>query len=190
MNHDVMTALVLIGAMTLASQSLARLSGLPAILFLLASGVLLVPTTGLIAVDAVFGDLLFPFVSLGVASLLFDGSLTLKLRQIAGHGAVVRNLVTFGPFITWAIVTLITYTFIGVSWPLALLFGSIMTVTGPTVLVPMLSSVRPKSRCCQHSALGRHSDRPYRRNIGSAHVQFHCCPATGQCWIGSCLAAA
>ncbi|MEE4186695.1 MAG: sodium:proton antiporter [Gammaproteobacteria bacterium] len=143
MDDQVMTVLVLIGAVTLASQWLAWRLQLPAILFLLIGGVLLGPTTGILRPDELLGDILFPFVSLAVATILFEGSLTLRRAEIAGHGAVVRNLVTVGPLITWVLVALVTHFATGASWPIAILFGAIMTVTGPTVIAPMIKAVRP-----------------------------------------------
>jgi len=143
MDDQVMTVLVLIGAVTLASQWLAWRLQLPAILFLLGGGVLLGPTTGILSPDELLGDILFPFVSLAVATILFEGSLTLRRAEIAGHGAVVRNLVTVGPLITWALVAALTHFATGASWSIAILFGAIMTVTGPTVISPMIKAVRP-----------------------------------------------
>jgi NhaP-type Na+/H+ or K+/H+ antiporter len=115
----------------------------PAILFLLASGILLGPLTGWLNPDELFGDLLFPFISLSVAVILFEGSLTLKREEIEGHGRVVRNLITLGVLILWGLVAVLTHYVIGAKWPIAFLFGAIMTVTGPTVIMPMLRAVRP-----------------------------------------------
>ena len=61
-----------------------------------AFGMIAGPATGLVRPDALFGDLLFPLVSLGVAVILFEGALTLRVREIRGQGEVVRNMVTFG----------------------------------------------------------------------------------------------
>jgi NhaP-type Na+/H+ or K+/H+ antiporter len=57
---------------------------LPAILFLLFAGIIGGPLTGWLDSDALFGDLLFPFISLSVAVILFEGSLTLRFHQISG----------------------------------------------------------------------------------------------------------
>ena len=143
MQHQVMLALVGIGILSLASQWLAWRFRIPAILFLLASGLVLGPTTGLLNPNELFGDLLFPFISLSVAVILFEGSLTLKFEEIQGHGKVVRNLITVGVLVTWLTITVFTHYIIGTNWQLAFLFGSIMTVTGPTVIMPMLQAVRP-----------------------------------------------
>ncbi len=144
MHHHVLLVLVAIGLCSLVSQWLAWRLRVPAILFLLASGLLLGPVTGVLDPDTFFGDLLFPFVSLAVAVILFEGSLTLSYDEIRGHGAVVRRLVTSGLLVTWLSVALFVWLILGASWQLALLFGSIMTVTGPTVIMPMIQAVRPK----------------------------------------------
>lgn len=135
----------LIGLIGFSCQWLAWRIKLPAILFLLLSGILLGPTFGILDPDALFGDLLFPFVSLSVAVILFEGSLTLKRTEIEGIGKSVRNMVSYGALITAAITTTATHYFTGLSWSLSALFGAIMVVTGPTVIMPMLRTVRPSS---------------------------------------------
>lgn len=135
--------LALIGFLGIAAQWLAWRLGLPAILFLLLTGLLAGPVTGWIRPDDLLGDMLFPLVSLGVAVILFEGSLTLRIHEIRGHGKVVRHLVTIGLFITWLGVGGITWWLLDSGWEVAFLFGAVVTVTGPTVIVPMLRTVRP-----------------------------------------------
>ena len=127
-------------------QWLAWRLRLPAILFLLLAGIVMGPFTGILDPDAMLGDLLFPFVSLAVAVILFEGALTLKFSEIAGLAGVVRRLVITGPLITWGVVATAAMFLAGLRWELALLFGAVMTVTGPTVVVPMLRTVRPNAR--------------------------------------------
>ncbi len=119
---------------------------LPAILFLLLVGIAAGPVTGLIKPDELFGDLLFPMVSLSVAIILFEGSLTLRFEEIKGIEKIVRRLVTSGLIVTWLATAAATHWIIGLSWELAFLFGAITVVTGPTVIVPMLRTVRPNVR--------------------------------------------
>ncbi len=116
----------------------------PAIIFLLAAGIVAGPVTQWLNPDQLFGDLLFPFVSLAVAVILFEGSLTLKIQNIPGLERVIRNLITIGAFITWMITTLATRTLLDFSWSVSFLFGALMVVTGPTVITPLLRTVRPK----------------------------------------------
>ena len=119
---------------------------LPAILFLLLFGMLAGPVLGLLNPDDLFGDLLFPLVSLSVAVILFEGSLTLRFSELAGVGSTVRNLVTIGALVTWAITSLLVHKLIGFDYKLSILFGAVVVVTGPTVIVPMLRTVRPNKR--------------------------------------------
>ncbi len=118
---------------------------LPAIIFLLLAGIIAGPVTGLVQPDALFGELLFPFVSLGVAVILFEGGLTLKLHDIRGLRKAVLNLLTLGVLLTWGIAAVAARLLLDFSWELALLFGALMTVTGPTVIKPLLRTMRPKS---------------------------------------------
>ncbi|MFC6632400.1 cation:proton antiporter [Microbulbifer taiwanensis] len=141
-----MALLVMVGIVSIACQYLAYRLKLPAILPLLLAGLALGPISGVLDPDALFGDLLFPLVSLAVAIILFEGALTLKLSDLAGHGTMVRNLCTLGALVTWLVATPAAYYVLGMPMQLAALFGAIVTVTGPTVIVPMLRSVRPNTR--------------------------------------------
>jgi CPA1 family monovalent cation:H+ antiporter len=126
-----------------ACQWLAWRVRLPSILFLLLAGILAGPVLGWVDSDRLFGDLLQPVVSLAVAVILYEGSLTLKLSKIQGHGGVVRNLVTVGVLTTWAGATFAASYFLGWDIYLATLFGAIVTVSGPTVIIPLLRTIRP-----------------------------------------------
>ena len=134
-----------IGVISLFCQWLAWRVRMPAILFLLAGGLAAGPFFGFLVPEAVFGELLFPVISLAVAIILFEGSLTLRLAEIRGHGKMVRNLIPVGSIVTCIVGTLSVRWLLDVSWPVALLFGAISIVTGPTVIAPLLRSVRPKS---------------------------------------------
>ena len=134
-----------IGAAALACQWLAWRLKLPAILFLLLSGILAGPVLGWLDPQEMFGPLLMPLVSLAVALILFEGSLTLHLSQWREIGSVVQRMVTVGALVTWVVIAIATHWLLGFDWPLAVLFGTLTLVTGPTVIVPMLRVMRPKS---------------------------------------------
>jgi len=146
MASNTLLMLAVIGAAGTACQVLAWLTRLPAILYLLLTGILVGPALGYLNPDSLFGDLLFPFISLSVAVILFEGSLTLRLSEIRGLGKVVRNLITLGAAITWLVSGLAAYYVLDFSAGLSALFGAIVVVTGPTVIVPMLRSVRPNAK--------------------------------------------
>jgi NhaP-type Na+/H+ or K+/H+ antiporter len=81
-------------------------------------------------------------VALGVALILFEGGLNLKLRDLRQVSQPLRNLVTVGAGLTWLGASLTAHVFVGLPWSLALLYGSLVTVTGPTVVNPILKRVR------------------------------------------------
>lgn len=141
----ILLALGGIGLAALCSQWLAWRLRLPAILFLLLSGILAGPVFGVLDPGALFGPLLFPLTSLAVALILFEGSLTLHLSEWREIGSVVRRMVTLGALATWVVIAVATHLLLGFSWELAVLFGSLTLVTGPTVIVPMLRVVRPRA---------------------------------------------
>ena len=132
-----------------ACQLLAWRLRLPAILFLLLLGVAVGPVLGWLDTDALLGDLLIPTVSIAVAIILFEGSLTLKFSELGGHGGVVTRLVSIGVLITWIASSLAAYVILDWDAKLAALFGAIVTVSGPTVVMPLLRSVRPSPAVSQ-----------------------------------------
>ncbi|PXB82885.1 sodium:proton antiporter, partial [Pseudomonas aeruginosa] len=143
--NAILLALGGIGAAALLSQWLAWRLRLPAILFLLLSGIVAGPLLGWLDPDEMFGPLLFPLVSLAVALILFEGSLTLHFSEWKEIGTVVHRMVTIGALSTWGVIALAAHYLLDFSWEMALLFGTLTLVTGPTVIVPMLRVVRPKA---------------------------------------------
>ncbi|MFM9271870.1 cation:proton antiporter [Halomonas elongata] len=141
--------LAMIGLLALVCQWLAWQLKLPAILMLLVAGIAAGPVTGLLDPDAMFGDLLFPLVSLAVAVILFEGSLTLDFRELGGHGRTVRRLVTWGALITAAIGTVAAHLLLSLSWEMASVLGALLVVTGPTVILPMLQTLGARQHLTQ-----------------------------------------
>ncbi len=137
------TIVILLG---IGAQWLAWRFRLPSILLLLVAGFLAGPVFGALNPQALQGDWLFAFVSVSIGIILFEGGLSLRLSELAEVGTAVRNLITLGVLITWAIGTLGAYYLVGFNLQLSVLTGAILTVTGPTVVVPLLRHVRPKGR--------------------------------------------
>ncbi|WBF45841.1 cation:proton antiporter [Serratia rubidaea] len=141
--------LVVIGLSSLLAQWLAWLLRLPAILPLLLFGIVLGPVVHLVQPDGLFGDLLFPLVSLSVAIILFEGALTLRVEEIRGLGGVVRNLVTVGMLATFVTIGVACWWLLDFPPELAALIGAVTVVTGPTVIAPLMRVVRPNARINQ-----------------------------------------
>lgn len=146
MDNNILLSIASIGILGIGCQWLAWWARLPAILFLLIIGILVGPVFELLNPDKLFGDLLFPIISLSVAVILFEGSLTLKFEDIRGLGHTVRNMITVGALITWLIIAYSTHYLIHFQFELAFLFGAVVIVTGPTVIIPMLRTVRPNAK--------------------------------------------
>lgn len=146
MHQTVLLALTGIIVAGIAAQWLAWRIKVPAILFLLMIGVLLGPMLGWLNPDQLFGDLLFPIVSLAVAVILFEGSLTLHFHELRGVSGMIWRLVTIGAVVSWGVASAAAHYFVGLSWSMAALFGAIVVVTGPTVVVPLLRIVRPVAK--------------------------------------------
>lgn len=125
------------------AQWLAWRFQLPSILLMLVFGFVAGPLTGLLKPDEVLGDLLFPFVSLSVAIILFEGGLSLKISELRPVRNVVLMLVSVGALITWLLSGFAAQRFLNLELPLALLFGAILIVSGPTVIIPLIIQIRP-----------------------------------------------
>ncbi|MCG6963704.1 MAG: cation:proton antiporter [Acidobacteria bacterium] len=134
----ILTTLVVAVALGIAAQVVSERFQVPAILLLLVLGILFGPAgVGLFA-PASLGAVLEVLIHLGVAIILFEGGLSLDPDRLMQVGGPVRNLLTIGVFLTAVGATWLAHALVGMPWPAAALFGAIMTVTGPTVIVPLL----------------------------------------------------
>ena len=82
MEQDVLVGLTAIVAFGVGGQWLASRIRVPSILVLLLAGFIAGPITGLVDPDEIFGDLLFPAVSLATGLLLFDSGMSLRLSAL------------------------------------------------------------------------------------------------------------
>lgn len=103
MNENILLALASIVVAGVAAQWVAWRTQIPAIVFLLLLGIVAGPGLGWLDPDHLFGPVLFPMVSLAVALILFEGSLTLRLSELRGMSTVVLRLVSLGALLTWAV---------------------------------------------------------------------------------------
>ena len=152
MGGVVTTDQILIGlgltvALAVGSQVLASRLRIPALVVLLPAGF----TAGAITDDVVptnlVGPAFEPLVSLAVAVILFDSGLTLDLRRLAGSTrSVVTRLIVLGVPITLGVATAAAALLLGLSAGAAVMLGAILVVSGPTVVGPLLSFVRPSPR--------------------------------------------
>ena len=146
MNHNLLIGLTAIIVLGTLAQWISWKFKLPSILLLLIFGFIAGPFTGFINPDQYFGKLLFPIVSISVAVILFEGGLSLKFSELKAVGGTIRNLIIIGIPITWILSTAGSYFLLDLSFPMSLLFGAILIVTGPTVVLPLLRQIRPTTQ--------------------------------------------
>lgn len=136
------------------AQWLAWRTKVPAILPLIIIGLLVGPLStyvtedGLKWIEPMFkkdldhgifpGEILFDFVTLSIGIILFEGGLTLKKSEIQGVGPVIIKLVTIGSVVTFFGSSLLAHYVAGFNWDISFVFSSLIIVTGPTVIAPIL----------------------------------------------------
>jgi NhaP-type Na+/H+ or K+/H+ antiporter len=137
-------------ALALAAGMIAHVIGrhlkVPGIVLLLGTGVLLGPD-GLNAVQPVaLGASLHDLVGFVVAVILFEGGMNLNLEQLRRRARSIRQLVTLGALVTAAGGALAARWTLGWNWTTAILFGTLVMVTGPTVITPLLRRIKVDAR--------------------------------------------
>ncbi len=143
---DPVLAFALVGALGVGSQWLAWRLRLPAIVLMLAAGLIVGPVLGLLDPGAQFGDMMAPMIAIAVAIILFEGGLTLNLHTLSDAATGVRRLVILGAPLGWAASAAALHYVAGLGWAASAVFGGIMIVTGPTVIAPLLRQAKLQKR--------------------------------------------
>lgn len=147
MTHsELLIGIAAIFVLGVGAQWIAAKLNTPSILPLLILGFIAGPVTELVRPDEMFGDLLFVIVPLAVGVVLFEGGMTLSISEIRSHHGVVRRLITTGVLVTWGIAAGAAIVILNLSPGIAVLFGAVIVVSGPTVVGPLLRAVRPRPR--------------------------------------------
>ena len=136
----------LIGVLGIGAQWIAWRTGRPAIALMLIAGVLAGPVTGLIDPQRDFGALQQPIIKLAVAVILFEGGLSLNFRDLRHAGSAVLRLVLIGVPVGWVLGTAAAFYGAGLPLGISALFGGLLVVTGPSVIGPMLRTLRVPAR--------------------------------------------
>ena len=145
--NQVLIGVGLILVLAVGSQVLASRLKIPALIILLPAGF----TAGAITTDVnpqlLLGAAFQPLVSLAVAVILYDSGMALDLRKLRGHTRrVVDRLIVLGVPVTFAFGAVFAGLLLGMSRQAALMTGAILVVSGPTVVGPLLTFIRPTER--------------------------------------------
>ncbi|MGE5656778.1 MAG: cation:proton antiporter [Actinomycetota bacterium] len=125
----------------IGAQVVADYLKVPAIVFLLLFGILAGPDGLGLLHPNMLGSGLEVMVSLSVALILFEGGLNLELRELGSVSGSIRNLVTIGTLITLLGGGMAAHWLGEFPWPIAFLYASLVVVTGPTVIGPLLKQI-------------------------------------------------
>ena len=144
---QVLLGVGLIVALAVGSQVLASRLRIPALIILLPAGF----TAGAITTDVnpqrLLGAAFQPLVSLAVAVILYDSGMSLDLRKLQGHTRrVVIRLIAMGVPVTLVFGAALAGPLLGMSRQAAVMLGTILVVSGPTVVGPLLVFIRPTER--------------------------------------------
>ncbi len=141
LGHPALTVALALAA-GIVAQAVARHLRLPGIVLLLATGVVLGPDVANLVRPDVLGGALITLVGFAVAVILFEGGLNLDLRRLRREQIAIRDLITLGAVVTAVGGTLAARLFLGWPWRMSILFGTLVIVTGPTVINPLLRRVK------------------------------------------------
>jgi NhaP-type Na+/H+ or K+/H+ antiporter len=125
----------------ITAQVLAAYLKLPSIVLLLVFGILL-GSDGLgLLHPHLLGTGLEVIVALATAIILFEGGLNLDLRELGKVSVSLQLLVTLGTLITLLGGSMAAHWLGEFPWNIAFLYASIVVVTGPTVVGPLLKQI-------------------------------------------------
>ncbi len=141
-HHQILVELGIVFGLGILSQLIAWKIRFPVIILLLACGILAGPVFGILHPQQVFGDLLSPLIEVSVAIILFEGGMSLKLYEFRHVGRGLVRLFSFAVILHVILGTLTGILYRGIDWKISLLIGSILVVTGPTVIIPALREAK------------------------------------------------
>ncbi|RJP80365.1 MAG: hypothetical protein C4522_08110 [Desulfobacteraceae bacterium] len=142
--HNPGMTVALAMALGMIAQSLAHHLRVPGIVLLLAAGVATGPDgLGLIQ-PASLGPALNILTGFAVAVILFEGGINLKFRRLKRARRSIRQLILLGGLVTVAGAAIAVHLIMEWPWQNSILFGTLVMVTGPTVINPLLKRLKVK----------------------------------------------
>lgn len=140
--HHLTETLALLAVLGMAAQWIGWRLQIPAIVLLSLCGLAVGPLLGIIRPSEALGDAYQPLIKLAVAAILFEGGLSLRLAELKQAAAGVNRLISVAVVLGLGLSASAAHWIGALSWPVALVFGAITVVTGPTVILPLLRHAR------------------------------------------------
>ena len=136
-----LAALGSVGVAVALGPPLARRLGIPPVLVYLLLGLLTGPAGLALVRPAEIAGAFTPALDTLVALIVFEGALAIDVVRLLRIRNVVRNLLTIGPLFTMVAAAAVAVALGLLPPPLAIVFGSMVVITGPTVITPLLRAV-------------------------------------------------
>ncbi|GBR71721.1 cation:proton antiporter [Gluconobacter kanchanaburiensis] len=146
MQYDILIGIASTFGAGMVAQWVAWRFRLPAIVLLFSLGLIFGPGLGILHPSETMGWMFRPLVSLLVALVVFEGGMALDFRQLREAGEGVARLTMLALPINWALGSLAARYVAHLEWGTSMLFGAIVVVTGPTVVLPLLRSAKLQPR--------------------------------------------
>ncbi|MCP4152483.1 MAG: hypothetical protein GY757_32390, partial [bacterium] len=145
-SHVILNTFVFASFLGISLLIISNRFNISAIILLLLGGIIAGPEVLGIINPGYLGDGLQAIVSIAVSLILFEGGLTLHADDYKKISAEVSRILTWGVVITWGLSTLVIKFFFDFSWQFCLLAASLIIVTGPTVIGPLLQRIKVKKK--------------------------------------------
>ncbi|WP_420182192.1 cation:proton antiporter [Haloarcula sp. KBTZ06] len=140
-------AVVLVVSLGVAAQLVADWLQIPSVAFLLVAGVFVGPQALDLVDPAIFGQAgLQAIVGLSVGIIVFEGAFHLTVERVREASREALGLVTIGAFVSLVGTAVAVKVVFGTTWPVAVLVGSLLIATGPTVITPIMQVVPVRDR--------------------------------------------
>jgi NhaP-type Na+/H+ or K+/H+ antiporter len=145
-DREIIVAFGTIALFGIGAQWIGGFFRFPSLLVLLPAGLIAGDVLGLVDPEALLGDTLVPLVTLMVALLLYHSGLQLRIADLPDRARrPVWRLVTVGQLVTFVGGAFAARAILDIPTDLAFLLGAITVVSGPTVVGPLLTTLRPRS---------------------------------------------
>jgi NhaP-type Na+/H+ or K+/H+ antiporter len=141
-SFDITLQMVIAVVAGISAQVLAAYLKVPSIVFLLLFGIFFGSDGIGLLHPHLLGIGLEVIVALATAIILFEGGLDLELRELGKVSTSLQLLVTLGTLITLVGGSMAAHWLGEFPWPIAFLYASIVVVTGPTVITPLLKQIK------------------------------------------------
>lgn len=131
-------------ALGMIAQAIAHHLKIPGIVLLLICGVVFGPDGFGVIQPGALGPALTILTGFAVSIILFEGGMNLKFNRLKRAQHSIRQLIFIGGVCTVAGGALASHYIMDWSWKISILFGTLVMVTGPTVINPLLRRLKVK----------------------------------------------